>query len=79
MEATSNNNNNMQNDIFDFAGNSGNINPIINMQDLMNVRESYNKRMLEESDYSDERKYGLIMMMGGGTNIPNSTNIDQIE
>lgn len=32
--------------------------PIINMQDLINVRESYNKRLFEESDQSDERKLG---------------------
>jgi hypothetical protein len=40
------------------------MNKMLNMKDIMNVRESYSKKMLEESDYSEDRKYGLLMMMG---------------
>jgi len=42
---------------------------MINMQDLMNVRESYSKKLAEEEQSEQEdRKLGFMMMlaMGGG-------------
>jgi hypothetical protein len=52
---------------------------MINMQDLINVRESYSKKMLEEAASEEhERKIDLIMMLSGGN--PNMhNNYDHIE
>jgi hypothetical protein len=45
---------------------------MINMQDLMNVRESYSKKLAEEEfsaeNPSDERKFGFMMMLAMGGN-----------
>ena len=45
---------------------------MINMQDLINVRESYSKKMLEDADLHEDRKMGLLMMLGGNAGIINA-------
>lgn len=61
-------NNNYQGNVDSLGDNINGIGggPMINMQDLINVRESYNKKLLDEaSAENSSRKYNLFMMMGG--------------
>jgi hypothetical protein len=42
---------------------------MINMQDLMNVRESYSKKLAEEEfSENDDRKLNFMMMLAFGGN-----------
>ena len=51
--------------------------PMINMKDLMNVRESYSKKMAEDEAENginnDDRRMGFMMMMAMGGGAPNAT------
>ncbi len=39
---------------------------MINMQDLKNVRESYSKKLEEDTESNNERRMGMMMMLEMG-------------
>lgn len=57
--------------------------PMINMKDLMNVRESYSKKMAEEEAENglgndNDRRMGFMMMMAMGGNGVTNANMPTI-